>query len=257
MSIKHCANEIIEKYQSGLSCKKIADEYNVNKTTIYRFLKKQNISIRKYSDYKIYKMNENFLDILDTEEKNYILGLFYADGFNIKNKNEFGIALSGDDKYMVEKIQELLETDRPIRHYFPSINGQEVHELRLNSEHFSNRLTELGCVCNKSLIIKFPNFIHNNFMRDFIRGVFDGDGSIYNINKNGKRIVLLGTHDFCEGIQKVLLDFLDIKSFIYKNGNIYGVRFSKEKDVDKFFHWLYDDATIFLSRKYNKFEKDR
>ena len=194
-----------------------------------------------------------FDDIINTEEQYYILGLFYADGFNISNKNEFGIALSGEDLYMIENIQKFFKTDRPIRHYYPSNKGQEVHELRLNSKILSDRLIDLGCLCNKSLILKFPNFLEDKFMKDFIRGYFDGDGSVYNINKNGKRIIFMGTYDFCEGLKKVLSDFLDIKSFISKNNKIYYVRFSRKKDVNKFFHWLYDDATIFLSRKYNKF----
>lgn len=249
-------DEIIEKYLSGIGCETIAQEYGCYRSTIHRFLKRNNVPIRKLNEYRKYSLNEHVFDVLDTEEKNYFLGLMYADGFNVAGKNEFGLALSGEDGYMVEKFQQFFETDRPIMHHEPSFGrGQEVHEIRLNSEYVSNRLTELGCPPQKSLIIKFPTFLEDKFVRDFIRGYFDGDGSIFSINKYGKRIDILGTCDFCTNVQAILYNKLNIKSFMAQSGNIYSLRFSKIEDINKFYHWIYDDATIFLLRKYKKFSE--
>lgn len=44
-------------------------------------------------------------------------------------------------------------------------------------------LSKHGCVPNKSLILKFPTTLPNELVNDFIRGYFDGDGSVYINNK--------------------------------------------------------------------------
>ena len=41
----------------------------------------------------------------------------------------------------------------------------------------------MNCTQNKSLTLQFPNFISDELMPHFIRGLFDGDGCIW----NGKR----------------------------------------------------------------------
>lgn len=244
-------DEIIEKYLSGIGCETIAKEYGCYRSTIHRFLKRNNVPIRKLNEYRKYSLNEHVFDVLDTEEKNYFLGLMYADGFNVAGKNEFGLALSGEDGYMVEKFQQFFETDRPVMHHAPSLGrGQEVHELRLNSEHVSNRLTELGCPPQKSFKIEFPTFLEDKYVRDFIRGYLDGDGSIYN-NGSIMQIQMLGNLKFCQQLQQVLFD-KKIYSNYYKDRNIWSLRICS-RDMYKFGFWIYDDATIFLSRKYKKF----
>ena len=244
-------DEIIEKYLSGIGCETIAREYGCHRRTIHRFLKRNNIPIRKLNEYRKYSLNEHVFDVLDTEEKNYFLGLMYADGFNVAGKNEFGLALSGEDGYMVENFQKFFETDRPIMHHAPSLGrGQEVHELRLNSEHVSNRLTELGCPPQKSFKIEFPTFLEDKYVKDFIRGYLDGDGSIYN-NGSVMQIQILGNLKFCQQLQQVLFD-RKIYSNYYQDRNIWSLRICS-RDMYKFGFWIYDDATIFLSRKYKKF----
>jgi intein/homing endonuclease len=58
----------------------------------------------------------------------------------------------------------------------------------------------MGMVPNKSLVLKFPD-IPKEMYRHFIRGYFDGDGSLcLHINKRGKFQPLLSitsTDDFC------------------------------------------------------------
>ena len=252
MNLNNYVDEIIEKYKSGISSIKLAKEYNCNKSTICRLLKKNNIEMKNPDMYKTYFFDEHFLDIVNTEEKAYFLGLMYSDGYNIKNKNEFGISLSGEDSYMIENIRKILKTDKPIYIRYPK-QGQAVFELRLSSEYFSNRLSELGCFVNKSLKLEFPNFLSNELVRHFIRGYFDGDGSVMKINKNGHRVSFIGTESFCIGLQTILKKFLDIDSHLIKQGKVYYLRFSKKKCVEKFFNWIYDNSTIYLLRKYNKF----
>lgn len=252
MNLNIYVDDIINKYNSGMSSIEIAKQYNCNKSTICRLLKKNNIPIRDKNMYKKYSFNEHFLDIINTEEKAYFLGLMYSDGYNIKNKNEFGISLSGEDSYMIERIRDILNANKPIFQRYPK-NGQSVFELRLSSEYFSNKLTELGCCPNKSLKLKFPDMIPVYLLRHFIRGYFDGDGSVTKINKNGHRVSFVGTESFCLTLQCILKDIINIDSHLMKHKNVYYLRFSKTNDIKNFFNWIYEDSTIYLLRKYKKF----
>ena len=43
-------------------------------------------------------------------------------------------------------------------------------------------LNKHGCIQNKSLVLQFPT-ISNSLIPHFIRGYFDGDGSVFILNK--------------------------------------------------------------------------
>lgn len=67
----------------------------------------------------IYKnINDSFFEKIDTEEKAYFLGLFYADGCNYINGNASRVALSlqEDDKKILEIFNNFIypNEDRPL-----------------------------------------------------------------------------------------------------------------------------------------------
>ena len=94
-------------------------------------------------------------------------------------------------------------------------------------------------------------------MPHYIRGLFDGDGSVCKANKNGTRITICTTasqmmvNDITEYIKKEL--DIDVKYGYSKDKNITNVCIYKQNDVEKFYNWIYKNATIYLNRKYNKF----
>lgn len=91
-------------------------------------------------------------------------------------------------------------------------SGIQRCRMHLISKHFKTRLCELGCIPNKSLILKFPdeNLVPKNLIKHFIRGYFDGDGCIsYSfLNKEkdiiSPRLSLLGTENFLNGCMEYL-----------------------------------------------------
>lgn len=92
-----------------------------------------------------------------------------------------------------------------------------------------NDLCNHGCVDRKSKIIRMPN-IPENLIRHFIRGYFDGDGSVcfYFATKAHKHRTL--TTSFTSGSQGFLEDICNIiptsyiqKVYWHSNGNGGGV----------------------------------
>ena len=273
MIIENTKDSIVELYTyMQVPSDKISKMLHISSKTVSYILKENGIDIRcskasRRCGYekrgRKYVFNEHFFDIIDTEEKAYILGFFMADGTNIENIRTVQMFLQSEDRYILEKINEILESNRPIRHInppkkFPNRKHQDAITLR--SLHFSNRLKELGMCSMKSYLLKFPTYIPEELMYHFIRGYFGGGGSIYHskdFNRYGFNFV--GTEDFIENLRDVLskncgLGFVKIHTrFPERNNTTRYITYSGRLQAIKFGNWLYKDATIYLTRKLDKF----
>ena len=141
------------------------------------------MGVRKY-DY-----NENYFERIDTPEKAYCLGFWYADGCVETSPNHV-ISVTQIDlqRDILAKIAHEFDSNKPIyeRKYE---KGRTFYVLQFNGEKLTSDLIKLGCTANKSLTLQFPTdeIVPYKFMSHFIRGYFDGDGCIW----NGKRKKML------------------------------------------------------------------
>ena len=91
--------------------KEIADCYS-----FVDYVKENNVEIRPMSVSKrIYSLNEYSFDIIDSKEKAYVLGLFFADGYNSEKEGKIKITLLEQDKDILEKAKKVFETNRPLK----------------------------------------------------------------------------------------------------------------------------------------------
>ena len=81
-----------------------------------------------------------------------------------------------------------MECNRPYREIVQKSNGNKKLVLAIVSDKLSSALSKLGGTPRKSLTLEFPKFIPKHLMSHFIRGYFDGDGSVWN-GKRKKMIV--------------------------------------------------------------------
>ena len=99
---KEIINNAINEYVKGdISIVMCAKKYNIGATTLTRHLKKNGIEIKENHGKK-YFYNENYFEIIDTEEKAYWLGFIAADGC-IVNK---GTALENTNKKLEQYLDE-------------------------------------------------------------------------------------------------------------------------------------------------------
>ena len=124
-------------------------------------------------------MREDFFESIDTEEKAYWLGFLYADGYNYEAKGEVKVALAGKDKDFLLKLRDTIypNKDKPL-YYKENSDLSTGYELNMSSARMSRHLAKQGCMQAKTFKIKFPYFIDESLYRHFIRGYFDGDGSL-------------------------------------------------------------------------------
>lgn len=260
---------IVELYQNGMSADKIGDKYKVAHTLILRYLEKNGIKRRDDSEcHRIYEINEDFFDVIDTQEKAYFLGFLYADGCNSKDGKHFGIDIETSDRDILEKFSRLIWLEDPLSHIRDtvrtrSIRGKDEKDyysslLNFHSKHMCTKLTELGCVPAKSLILKFPESIKDpELQRHFIRGHYDGDGGIHisELRRTAVSTKIVSTLEFCTSVRNVVLKQTGIKFAepvaANKSGNnTYVIAMSGTRQIEDFLNWLYKDATIYLDRKY-------
>ena len=91
--------------------------------------------------------------------------------------------------------------------------------------------------------------MNDKFLIHWTRGLFDGDGSIYP-NKENKivryRINLCGTKEILLKVQEIW----DIDRKLDFNRSIPKFVLCKKDEVNRILRLMYDEATIYLNRKY-------
>lgn len=206
-----------------------------------------------------YKINENYFDKLDTEDKNYFLGLLMADGHN--NGKNISIGLSGDDDIILKKFSSIIyENYRPLLTSNLSLINKlhkDSHRLYICNKKICSRLSEIGMTKNKTYDMKFPKEIDDiKKFRHFLRGYFDGDGCITIQNK---RITfsIVGEFSFLTDILLKISEYLNVKivNKIYKTSSFASeIKIGSKKIVRQLYKFMYEDSNYFLECKKLKFD---
>lgn len=242
--------------------KELAQKYNVTTRTIHAIFKRKNIKCFNYRGKRSEGLNENFFEKIDSEEKAYFLGFIYADGHINSNTGYFQITLCKKDKEILEKFRNLLQLKCDLYYVKPDtriykgvlIKNNGSYRINFRNKKITNDLKNLGLHNNKSFDITFPD-ISEPFILPFIRGFFDGDGSIS--KSKDYKLYFLGPRVFLENINNYFIKNYNIGMNFYKIN-----RFSKEmwllqvggnQKIFTIANIIYNNSNIYLSRKYNKF----
>lgn len=210
-----------------------------------------------------YTYNHDFFEHIDTEEKAYWLGFFFADGcvsVNSKsNSGECSIKLYKGDYRHLQKFNKSLNGNIPVtfNERVCSFNDklQESCSIRCYSIKMANDLISHGCIPNKTYYIKMPK-ISKLLINHFIRGFFDGDGCIClnsNIRKDLQINFCSASEAFLTELRHVLYEH-GINSYITdeKDRNTFRLYVKGLQNVNNMWIFMFDDATVFLDRKYTK-----
>lgn len=205
--------------------------------------------------------DKNKFSNIETEEDAYWLGFLYTDGYIHKSDRNvyFGIELQISDKHHLDKFNDYMKGNSTIYtrgRYTEVGNYHEMCSVMYSGKTLVNNIEKLGCIERKSSVIKFPDFLSENLMRHFIRGLIDGDGSFGRYGKyNYLKIKFTSaSKDFIDGFS----DFLSVKGFkfsIWKDKNTYniGISGNRNKNAISFLDYIYKDSIVYLDRKYEKY----
>lgn len=205
-----------------------------------------------------FNVDDNYFS---TENSNmaYLLGFLASDGTVDKKNNRIKIGLSSIDKKFLMKIKEELKYEGDILDYITS-NGFSVSELTFTSQQIKNDLARYNIVPNKTFTFKFPKNLNKKYWIDFIRGYFDGDGSVSTAGENAiKWQICSATKDVLETIVDFFYEEYHIKKVSIleqsrKNNKLYYFQYSTNA-TKEIFSILYKKNSLKLPRKYLKFKE--
>jgi len=174
--LKDKLDQVVGLHNSGLNYTEISDIIGHSSNQIAALLVSNDYDKVNAN----YNIDENFFNEIDTEEKAYILGWFYSDGC-VQDSGKCRIQIQKDDEDILYRIKEILKYDGPMYDIpppkkFPHRKPQTC--LCINRKVLAQDLIKWGCLPNKSLVLTYPTWIDPALEHHFIRGVFDGDGSV-------------------------------------------------------------------------------
>lgn len=266
---KYSDPQICEFYKKYCSFKtwsvtKFANEYNLSFHSLLKGFKRLNFKIVPLSISKRkFQINEDFFEVIDSEEKAYSLGFAFADGCNTGKRLE--ISLAKKDKDILDKISKLLLFGKINVHEYKSkkINSQNKVGLYVVSKKMCDDLKKLGCVPRKTFTLKFPS-LNKNIIRHFVRGFFDGDGMLtfYTRHKNRKpeaQFSITSTKEMLESIGSCFSE-LGVNWKIHKRhktriNNNFTLRVHGNLQIKTVCDFLFKNAKIFLNRKFQAYQK--
>lgn len=256
---------IVKEYQENYSVPTIAKQFGVSGDPIRRVLRNQGVKLLTLSEIgKLgFPRNSQYFKQVDSNEKAYWLGFLYADSY-INKTNEIRINLSKVDEDHLQKFLNAIgATNHTIKYSEKRDRGKVYYQayISIRDTEMTTDLAKLGCVNNKSLRLVFPTSeqVPKKYVSHFIRGYFDGDGSIH-YTQAGRaktpnyRISFTGTKDMLEAIRSLLgkpnLAIQERENFaiLQINGN---------KQLEGILEYIYKDSTpaIELERKKEKYEE--
>lgn len=254
---KQQEHTIIEMYELRRPIKHISKQTGI---TIYQ-IKKWLIANNLWTGHKSLPMyfDEFFFDNINTEEKAYWLGFIYADGYLNKNNNGIGIELKATDKEHLEKFKQSLKSEHQVKIYHKNstYGPQDNCRFIISSAHMQSILLSYYKSYHKTFDGSFPKLNNTNMIPHLIRGFFDGDGSLAGKPKDNEHmfkpsVSFIGTKETLEYIQNISgFNWTWSQRVEDKSKNNYQINCGRVHDCLSFLNFMYQDATIYLDRKYN------
>lgn len=257
------------EYLKDVAAYILEEKYELYKGYLYRHFNRLGLPLRSNSiNSKKHTFNENYFEVIDSEDKAYWLGFIYADGYITSKRKQcnrtLGVSLNEKDKKHLEKLNKCLDSNVEIKTYVETSGfgkGNKYCRVLFTSQKITDDLINLGVYEKKSSILSYPD-IPEEYIKDFIRGYFDGDGSIW--KQDGKyeqfNINFVGTHEVLMFIQEHLLT-KDIITRIYplnkrkENQKVLNFKFGGNYLTYKFLNYLYENSNMYLDRKFELYKE--
>ena len=246
-----------EKYRSELfnlyvkqnkSLREVSKVLDISEQAIFRRLGRLGIKTQPYLKKNYLKKRTNFkIPEKHSEDLAEFFGIMLGDG----HVSHFQVVVSLGNKeekyaqYVRSLIKRIFKTNVKI-----SIRGNGHRDVYLGSVDITSWLLKQGLVHNKvKSQVDVPSWIFskNKFMKRFLRGFFDTDGSVYKL-KYGIQI------SFCNRSLPMLKSLqLMLKKLEYNPSSMssYNMYLTKRRDVKRFFKEIKPSNLKHVSRYLN------
>ena len=166
MSRKFTDEQIIEIYNTEyvvnkLSMPKIANKYNVGLGCIWANFKRLGLQARSDREKSLkYSCDNDYFDVIDTQDKAYWLGFISADGYiasaRKQNTKRVGISLHERDAAHLDKFKACIKGNMPVKHYVEKrgyASGIKYCRIMISGNKMADDLIRHGVLEHKNCIM--------------------------------------------------------------------------------------------------------
>lgn len=280
--LRESGEEIGRLYtQEDYTLKALAEMFDCAESVIRKALSELEIPLRTMSEVKIvrdktynyrkHSLNEDYFKTWSSEMA-YILGFIAADGCIFtstgkKTKYLLKINLQESDFGHLVKIKDALGYGGEVKVSKIKSRGINYAHLDVNSKTLISDIKEIGIRERKSLDKEMPVSLPKEYEIDYIRGYFDGNGTVgmqYPTNSKGLRAktgqirvrIASGSKINLAQMQEILVRHgLEPKRVASGEGNIHEICYSTRESLVLFDLFYKDEDSMRLDRKYEDFKK--
>lgn len=197
--------------------------------------------------------NDSFFDS-DNEKSFYWAGYLAASSSVRFRSNTAVIRVSSIYETNIKSFVSDINFQGPIKKYVrvKNIKSRPSYDVTISNNKMYTSLLRFGFVKNKKQL-SLPKWLaKHDLVNHFIRGYFDGRGSIY-LNHGKKCIELKGTIAFLKSINKILKQTISSNADVHVVHNECGyIKYCGNKLVLQVGQYLYKNAITFSKLKRDK-----
>lgn len=240
--------EIIERYKQNESIWSLSKSTGLYVNKIKQILNKSGVKSISYSKRLNPNLKEDFFSQIDTPAKAYWLGWLITDGC-VTKKNAISLTLQKRDLSILQKFEKDLGLVGKIK-----VFNSNYYRFSFCCRKMVDDLKKYGIVPNKTMTVRLPQ-LNTELIPHLLRGCIDGDGGIAKTTsrgKNGYELSFCGNYFCVSDFNQLVSCLTHIKpKNITKNNNIFRVRWSSLKEIEKILQILYtNNDSRYLERKY-------
>lgn len=194
----------------------------------------------------------------------YVLGFLYADGNVVETKRgTWYVTWYTADISLLQEMKKVVEAEHLIK--LRMAKSGKVYRMQIGSKEWFLDLSHIGLYPNKSRRMVLPN-VPKQYLGDFVRGYFDGDGNVWvgDIHTNREKSTTTIQVSFTSASKEFLLSLRDVLKesglqgggvYTAKNANFSRLTYSV-KDALKIYKIMYNaEHKLLLRRKKQTFEE--
>lgn len=193
---------------------------------------------------KYKSLDDSFFQTVDTEGEAYLLGWIASDGS--VREGRIRLAIRPQDRALLENLRDIICEELPVK----SMRDGDLASLTISSKEIARD------VCHwldigpgpKSKTVAFPDLSSDDLRWAFLRGFFDGDGSVP--APTTERVPRCSITTASDRMRAAIMDVTSIAC--YHDPQEGKIEWYGNNALD-FLHRLYEGATYYLQRKYERY----
>lgn len=194
---------------------------------------------------------------LNTRQNCYVYGLLVTDGCIMKDRLSFNSV----DKELVDLVYDTFKCGKV---YLRKSGPYKIWQYEYSRKRIYRSFEKIGLGIRKTKVLNWDTLINNipqEYHRDFVRGLWDGDGCMYIGKVPGSPHLKRYTITFASASKEMVYPMMEyLRNIVPTNSNVqimknnfYHITFSY-KNATILSRWLYTNSgKLRLERKFTKF----